>query len=83
MQKDAKFYYLGDYRYVWVRLIVVMKESQKSYRWVGGVYANGKYANLPLWLEPAQYIVMVIPEWKDNKGYDLNLTFHGNIKSNI
>ena len=27
MQKDAKFYYLGDYRYVWVRLIVVMKES--------------------------------------------------------
>ncbi len=59
-----------------------MKESQKNYRWVGGVYAAEKYANLSLWLEPAQYLIFVIPEWK-GKGYDLNLIFQGNIKVDI
>lgn len=59
-----------------------MKESDKNYRWVAGAYKNAKYLNLSLWLEPAEYIVVIIPEWK-SKGYDLNLTFQGNIKVNI
>lgn len=53
VQKDAKHYYLGDYRYAWVRLVVAMKESDKNYRWVGGAYVKEKYANVSLWLEPA------------------------------
>lgn len=63
-------------------MIVIMKESDKNYRWVTGTYKNTKYSNINLWLEPAEYIIIIIPEWK-NKGYDLNLTFQGNIKVNL
>lgn len=35
-----------------------------------------------MWLEPAEYMIIVIPEW-GKKGLDLNLTFQGNIKVNI
>jgi len=49
-QKDMKHYYLSDYSYVWVRMIVVMRESDKNYRWIGATYTNSKYANLSLWL---------------------------------
>lgn len=78
-QKDIKHYYLGDYKYTWARLIVVMKESDKNYRWIAATYANTKYVNLSMWLEPGEYIIIVIPEW-NNKGYDLNLTYQGNLK---
>jgi hypothetical protein len=48
VQKDAKHYYLGDYKYIWVRVIVVMKESEKNYRWIAGRYVNTKYTNISL-----------------------------------
>lgn len=35
-----------------------------------------------MWLEPGEYFILVIPEWK-GKGYDLSLNFQGNTKVNI
>jgi hypothetical protein len=81
-QKDARHYYKSEYAYIWVRVLVVMKESEHNYRWIGGVYRNTKYASLNLWLEPGEYTVIIMPEWR-GKGFDLGLTFQCNFKTKI
>jgi len=49
---------------------------------VNGVYGCSKYVQMGMWLEPGEYFILVIPEWK-GKGYDLSLNFQGNTKVNI
>lgn len=78
-QKDSK-HYTDNYKYIWIRMLLIMKESDKNYRWIGGVYKNCKNARLSVCLEPGEYYIVLIPEWEGNKGFDYNVIFHGNTK---
>lgn len=73
---------MNDYKYSWVRMILVMKESGENYRWIAGAYKNTKFINLNVKVEPGEYYAFIIPEWRA-KGYDLDFIFQGNTKINI
>ncbi len=76
MQKEQRFYrtYL-TYDYAWIRVILVQKEAD-SYRWIGAAYSNGKITKISASLTAGEYVVILMPEWKD-KPYDFNLVFRG------
>ena len=76
VQKDMK-HYRGQYRYAWIRMMVVMKEGDKGYRWIGGTYKKGKIATLTCRLEAGEYFIVLMPEWI-NQIKDFNLVYMGN-----
>ena len=51
IQKDQKFYRKSGYEYVWIRLMIVMKDID-GYRWINGSYSKGKIVSFSCSLSP-------------------------------
>lgn len=79
IQKDKKHYRNNGYKYVWMRVILVLKDFD-GYRWIDGVYNNEKSLHLKCMLEPGEYFIIIMGEW-EKKVFDVTLNYQGNLET--
>jgi hypothetical protein len=64
-QKENRYYWqCGITEYVWVRCLFLQKEYDGGYRWVGGRYSNQKHIIFEQHLEPGEYLLIIMVEWR-------------------
>ena len=66
------------YSYSWMRLIVLEKDFDQTYRWVNGKYGRRKNIKVEGELMPGEYFILVMPEWNQDKAYDFHLVIRTN-----
>ena len=59
IQKDKKHYRNNGYKYVWMRVMLVLKDFD-GYRWINGGYSNKKCVNIQSTLEPGEYYIIIM-----------------------
>lgn len=64
-----------------MRVILVQQESS-GYRWITAAYSNHKTVKLSAALTPGNYIIIILPEWR-NKKYDFQLMYFGTTPANF
>ena len=76
IQKDRKHYRNNGYEYVWMRLMVVMKDVD-GYRWIHGAYDKAKILNCGCVLSAGEYYLLVMGDW-GKRVHDVTLNYQGN-----
>ena len=63
-------------------MLILQKEYQEGFRWIDGKYAKTKSITIESDLEPGEYYVIVLPEWKF-KTYELTFILRTKVPTRI
>ena len=73
-QKENRFYYqCGIDSYLWVRALLVEREYDGGMRWINGVYSNRKHITFEEVLDPGEYRLILMVEWRQQHNRELTV----------
>jgi hypothetical protein len=61
---------------LWVRGILLQKEYDGGFRWVAGRYNNQKHIIFEEKLEPGEYYLVIMVEWRDRHNKELTVVLY-------
>ena len=78
IQKDKKYFRANGYEYAFLRMIIASQDID-GYRFIAGQYGEQKVLSLECQLNPGQYFVVMMGDWKRSV-LDVTLNYQGSVE---